>query len=258
MVQDPYKVLGISQGATQEEIKKAYRRKTKEYHPDIHPNDPGAEAKMAEINGAYDMLMNPEKYAKYQQQTSGQSGYSQGGYRQNGYHQSDTGNSQYGSYQGRGSEYRGAGGWTSDFSGFDFGDIFGFGFGGEEQISNPQIQPGDSNEFCQAINAINQSRYQQATGILNTVISSGRNARWYYLSAFANNAAGNTSLALEQIQKAVQLDPNNRDYQLLLQKFHQTSRSYQQGGQGFNMAPVYMQKYCLGFCLANMMCHFCY
>lgn len=252
MVQDPYKVLGISQGATQDEIKKAYRRKTKEYHPDIHPNDPTAAAKMAEVNEAYDMLMNPEKYAKRQQHTSGQSGYSQGGY-----HQSNTGSGQYGGYQGQGGTYRGTGGWTSDFGGFDFGDIFGFGFGGEEQISNPQIQPGDSNEFCQAINAINRRQYQQATGILNTVISSGRNARWYYLSAFANNGAGNTSLALEQIQKAVQLDPNNRDYQRLLQKFRQTSQNYQQGGQGFNMNPVSMQKYCLGICLANLMCRFC-
>ena len=68
MVDDPYKVLGISQGATQDEIKRAYRKKAKECHPDLHPNDPNAERRMNEVNEAYDMLMNPEKYAKRQQQ----------------------------------------------------------------------------------------------------------------------------------------------------------------------------------------------
>ena len=42
MIDDPYKVLGLSPGASQEEIKRAYRQKVKEYHPDLHPNDPSA------------------------------------------------------------------------------------------------------------------------------------------------------------------------------------------------------------------------
>ena len=61
MIDDPYKVLGISQGASEDEIKKAYRKKAKEFHPDLHPNDPNADKKMNEVNEAYDMLMNPEK-----------------------------------------------------------------------------------------------------------------------------------------------------------------------------------------------------
>ena len=64
MVADPYSVLGISKDASKEEIKKAYRKKAKEYHPDLHPNDPKAAEKMNEINEAYDMLSNPEKYQK--------------------------------------------------------------------------------------------------------------------------------------------------------------------------------------------------
>ncbi|WP_407717618.1 J domain-containing protein, partial [Floccifex porci] len=46
MVQDPYRVLGIDKNATEEEIKKAYRKKAKECHPDLHPDDPDAQQKM--------------------------------------------------------------------------------------------------------------------------------------------------------------------------------------------------------------------
>ena len=53
---DPYKILGVSPGATQEEISKAYKKLAKKYHPDLHPNDKNAEAKMREINDAYNIL----------------------------------------------------------------------------------------------------------------------------------------------------------------------------------------------------------
>lgn len=45
MINDPYKVLDVPQGASQDEIKKAYRKKAKEYHPDLHPDDPDATKK---------------------------------------------------------------------------------------------------------------------------------------------------------------------------------------------------------------------
>lgn len=58
---DPYKVLGVSPDASDEEIKKAYRRLAKQYHPDRNPGDATAAKKMQEINAAYEQIKNPEK-----------------------------------------------------------------------------------------------------------------------------------------------------------------------------------------------------
>ena len=54
MTEDPYKVLGVSPSASDEEIQKAYRKLVKKYHPDVNPGDENAERKMREINAAYD------------------------------------------------------------------------------------------------------------------------------------------------------------------------------------------------------------
>ena len=81
MIDDPYKVLGISPDASDEEIKKAYRRLAKKYHPDLNPGDAEAAQKMKEVNAAYEQIKNPEKFR--QSQPGGQSGYgSYGGYSQ--------------------------------------------------------------------------------------------------------------------------------------------------------------------------------
>ena len=79
MIEDPYKVLEISRDASKDEIKKAYRRLAKKYHPDLHPNDPVAAEKMNEINTAYDMLNNPDKYKTSNTRSSSYSGSSYGG-----------------------------------------------------------------------------------------------------------------------------------------------------------------------------------
>ena len=82
MISDPHAVLGVSKNATQEEIKKAYRQCAKKYHPDLHPDDPEATRKMNEANEAYDMLMNPEKYAskRAEQERQQQARQNAGGY----------------------------------------------------------------------------------------------------------------------------------------------------------------------------------
>lgn len=94
MFDTAYTILGINYDATLEEIKSAYRKKVKENHPDLHPEDPEANEKMKVINDAYDMLVHPEKY---QPQNSGEGSYSESySYSYNDYYdQSQYTNSYY-------------------------------------------------------------------------------------------------------------------------------------------------------------------
>ena len=64
---DYYEVLGIAKGASEEEIKKAYRKQAKKYHPDLHPGDKACEERFKEGNEAYEVLSDPEKRKKYDQ-----------------------------------------------------------------------------------------------------------------------------------------------------------------------------------------------
>ena len=81
---DPYQVLGVSPDASDEEIKRAYRKLAKQYHPDTNPGDEYAAKKMQEINDAYDRIKNPEKNHG-PSGGHGQSGYGSYGYGGYGY-----------------------------------------------------------------------------------------------------------------------------------------------------------------------------
>lgn len=67
MAKDLYAVLGIGRGADDKEIKAAYRKLARKYHPDVNPNDPTAEAKFKEVSGAYEVLSDPDKRRLYDQ-----------------------------------------------------------------------------------------------------------------------------------------------------------------------------------------------
>ena len=85
--QDYYEVLGVSKGASETEIKRAYRQLAKKYHPDLHPNDKATEAKFKEISEAYEILGDKQKRERYDRfghagvdSSAGAGGYSSGGF----------------------------------------------------------------------------------------------------------------------------------------------------------------------------------
>ena len=223
MIDDPYKVLEVSRDASQEEIKKAYRQMAKKYHPDLHPDDPDANKKMNDVNTAYDMLMNPDKY---QAQRARESAYSRSSSGTGSYGGSSySGSSQQSGYGQYRRTYDGDYGWTGDF--FNWEDIF-FGGAYTDQTSagnsKPQPEPGDSPEIRKAISYINAGNYREAILILTKIPSTARNARWHYLSGLANHGMGNSPRDVDMMQRAVQLDPNNRLYHSLLQQYRNGSR----------------------------------
>ena len=62
---DYYKILGVDRNIPQKDVRAAYRKRAKLFHPDLHPNDPKAKAKFQALNEAYDVINDPEKRAKY-------------------------------------------------------------------------------------------------------------------------------------------------------------------------------------------------
>ena len=117
---DYYEVLGVNKGCTEEELKKAYRKLAKQYHPDLNPDDKDAEEKFKEVGEAYEVLSDKEKRAKYDQ---------------------------FG-HAGVDPNFGGGG-----FGGFDMGDIdlgdifgsfFGGGFGGSRRADPNAPQRGSS------------------------------------------------------------------------------------------------------------------
>lgn len=113
---DYYKVLGVSKSATEDEIKKEYRKLAKQYHPDANRNNPEATEKFKGIGEAYEVLKDPEKRSRYNQLGSNWKAYSRAG--------GGAGAGWPGGAQWQGT---GTGGGSSDFSGsgFDYGDLGG-------------------------------------------------------------------------------------------------------------------------------------
>ena len=136
MAEDLYKVLGVSKGASEEEIKKAYRKLARKYHPDRNPDDAAAEEKFKQVQGAYDTLSDSEKRQQYDQ--GGMFGGFGGG-------AGGRGGAPFGGMEGGG------------FAG-DFGDVLSNLFGRGGGRAQPQQQRGRDLEtevrlsFDQAVN----------------------------------------------------------------------------------------------------------
>ncbi len=144
---DYYEVLGVDRSASEDELKKAYRKAAKKYHPDLNPGDAQAEKSFKEVNEAYEVLSDKEKRARYDQ-------FGHAGVDPN---------------FGAGGGY-GGGGFNGDFGDFgDLGDIFGSffggGFGGGGRRSNPNA-PRRGNDASAAVNI---SFEEAAKGCTKTV-----------------------------------------------------------------------------------------
>lgn len=179
MIDDPYKVLGVSPEASDEEIKRAYRKLAKQYHPDLNPGDQEAAQKMQAINAAYEQIKDPDKA---RQRSYGYDPFG-GGYRQ--------------SYSG---------------------------------------QSNDERYQQSAWQYIRFGRYREALNVLAEAET--KNARWYYLSALANDGLGNQVTALEHIRRAVSMEPDNMEYLHTLELIENGGATYrQQAGnfRGFQM-----------------------
>jgi molecular chaperone DnaJ len=115
-----YDTLGVAKSASQDEIKKAYRKLVRQYHPDKNPGDASAEAKFKEVQTAYDVLSDPEKRKQYDR---------------------------FGAANGRVGA-PGGGGFNVDFGDFDLGDLLGniFGGGGSARTARPQPVRGNDVE----------------------------------------------------------------------------------------------------------------
>jgi len=205
MIDDPYKVLGVSPDASDEDIKRAYRRLAKKYHPDLNPDDKEAARKMQEVNAAYEQIKNPEKAQQNQGGYGGYGGYYDpfGGYRQ-----------------------------QQSYSGGNTGDQY-------QQAAYQYIRFG---------------RYQEALNALQS--ATDRNARWYYLSALANDGLGNQVTALEHIRRAVSMDPDNYEYIRVLEQIEHGGRAYRESAgnyRGFTMGGDPCTNMCLCY-LAQLFC----
>ena len=146
------------------------------------------------------------------------------------------------------------------FDGFDGFDPFGFGFGfggyqqGYGQQGGASYSGSDSPEMQAARNFVANGRYAEARRVLDSM--TGRNARWYYLSSLANQGLGNSIDALQDARRAVQLDPNNTEYQMHLRRMQNPGQTYRTAQTTYTR-PGGLMQWCWSMILLNLLCNCC-
>lgn len=238
---DPYQVLGVSPGASDDEIKASYRKLAKQYHPDLNNGSAAAEAKMREVNEAYTVLI------KNKGQASGD------GYRQ--------------SYGGQQRPQGGAGGYGGYGNQGGYGDFGGFG-DFEEFFRQAQQQQSrrseeayrtDYHESAPELRSVEKAvlagRFQEALYLLASVPQ--KRAAWYYWSARANVGLGNRMAALGDAKTAVQMAPDEEAYRVLLSQLQSSGQAYGRQGSQQGFTGMLCSNPCLTLCVANMLCNCC-
>ena len=205
-MQDPYEILGVQRDADMEEIKKAYRKLSRKYHPDANINNPNkeqAEEKFKQVQQAYQQIVDERENGGASRADSNAYG---GGYRQ----QND----------------------QSGYYGFDpFRDFFGYGYSRQQQQQNTANDFGGNVELKAAYNYINNGYYQEAMNVLENI--SERTANWYYLHGIANAGLGNNVSAKEDAARAVQMEPDNQEFRQLYSRLEGGNSWYGQRGQNY-------------------------
>ena len=167
---DYYKVLGVKKGASDKEIKSAFRKLARKYHPDVNKDDKRAEEKFKEINEAYEVLSDPEKRKKYEQFGSDWQRWQQRGGSPGDYDWSQWSGgggrpgagARYGTVEDLGDLFGGSGAFSDFFNG-----LFGGGRGRPGRTGGYQMRPQRGQDHRQEVEITLEEAYRGATRILD-------------------------------------------------------------------------------------------
>lgn len=228
---NPYQVLGVSPSASQEEIREAYMKLVKKYHPDRYQDSnlkKQAEDKMKQINAAYDMLTkNPQGASSSSSSYGPGSSHSGAGYGQY------SGYGQYGGY-GRYSGYGGYGQYSQQSSGSAYTGQY-------------------ASEFSRVRSFINNGNIAAAEALLSSIPL--HNAEWNFLYGMCCYRSGQYTKAYEYISRACQMDPSNDEYMRALASMRgasSTQRSWTSAGSDYNCCSLCGTALCM-----NLLCNCC-
>ena len=268
MPNDPFAVLGVSSSATEDEIKSAYRKLAKKYHPDLNPGDKNAEEKMREVNDAYTRALQIKKTGfdpaqnPYGSSSSGSSEYynpfSQGFWGnggQSGYNGSGYGNQ--GSYYGQNGYGTNGSSGSNPFGDFGF-DPFSAFFGGQQGYQQTQFRTRNyaNPELKTAESHVLSNRYNDAISLLNRIPT--HDADWHALYARADLGLGNRVSALDHARAAVRLSPDDDDFRMLLNTIEAGRQAYHRTrSTGYDFRSAICSNPCLTCCLCNMVLNCC-
>lgn len=148
-------------------------------------------------------------------------------------------------HSGTGSSYSN----TNNYGGFS-------GFGGYSQGSQSSTGNTETDVHMRAAASYLQAgRYREALNVLGGIQQ--RNALWYFYSATANSGIGNNVTALEHAKEAVRLDPNNYQYQMLLNNLQHGGSWYRQNQDMYGFSTSANAECCTKLCIANLACNMC-
>ncbi len=216
---DPYSILGVPKSASDEEIKKAYRNLSRKYHPDANINNPNKE----QAEDKFKEVQQAYRQIMQEKEYGSSAGYSQ-----------DT---------------------SESFGGFGYGPFRGFYGEYRQERNTGNTENEEELHMRAAANFINSGHYQEALNLLNGIRT--RSALWYYYSALANSGIGNNVSALNHAREALRLEPDNFQYQILVNRLESGGTWYRQQQSPYESTFTGGGSWCMKLCIANLVCNLC-